>query len=40
MTVVSEAHNETPYLSVLRNAADEQSTSRATIACVIPAYNE
>ena len=40
MTVVSDHVNETPYLSVLRGAAAEQSTSRATIACVIPAYNE
>ncbi|MFK0007697.1 glycosyltransferase [Paenarthrobacter sp. NPDC090520] len=40
MTVVSDHQHETPYLSVLRPTAQEQNTSRAPIACVIPAYNE
>lgn len=40
MTITSEKPVETPYLSVIRNAEQEQSTARASIACVIPAYNE
>ncbi|MCU1517873.1 MAG: putative glycosyltransferase [Pseudarthrobacter sp.] len=40
MTAVSDNQTESPYLSILRDRMEEQISSRATIACVIPAYNE
>lgn len=40
MTVTSGSSTESTYLSIVRSPEQDQGTVRATIACVIPAYNE
>jgi len=40
VTVTSPTPSQSPYLSILRNPSQDQPVARATIACVIPAYNE
>ncbi|WP_411374082.1 glycosyltransferase family 2 protein [Arthrobacter sp. MPF02] len=40
MTITTDKPEDTHYLSVIRSPEQEQASTRAGIACVIPAYNE